>query len=145
MTRLEEAATRRLAAIGQRVTPARWGIVQVLGAASSPLTVPEICRADPSLAQSSVYRSLVVLEEAGIVHRIDVAGHSRFELAEDLSEHHHHHLICTECGRVEDFVPTASLERQAVDALARAARRQGFEVRGHRLDVVGRCAACVGS
>lgn len=135
-------ATRRLQAIGQRATPTRSSIVDVLARTEAPLTVPEICAVDQALAQSSVYRNLGVLAAAGVVHRIDAGGHARFELAEDLSDRHHHHLICTACGRVEDFEPSAAVEEGAARALIRAARRLGFEASGHRLDVVGRCASC---
>jgi Fe2+ or Zn2+ uptake regulation protein len=142
MRRVSEAAGDRLKAVGQRVTSVRSTIVRVLSDSKAPLTVPEICEADPALAQSSVYRNLAVLTEAGVVHRIEAGIHSRFELADDLSEHHHHHLICTRCGRVEDFEPSKDIEVRAVEGLAKAATARGFQVQGHRLDVVGICAEC---
>lgn len=106
------------------------------------MTVPEVCGSS-DVAVSSAYRNLAVLEEAGVVHRIHAGEHARYELNEELSERHHHHLICSTCGRVEDFEPSAALEQRAVDGLARAARKLGWAVRGHRLDVVGACADCV--
>lgn len=139
--RIAEAAERRLLRSGQRWTESRRALVEALARAPHPETVPELSsRAE--VAVSSVYRNLTVLENAGIVHRIEAGEHSRYELAEDLSDHHHHHLICTGCGSVEDFVPGRSLEKSAADALARAARKQGWQVLGHRLDVVGRCPSC---
>ena len=50
-----------------------------------------------------MYRNLVVLEQAGVVRRVtSTDDFARYELAEDLTEHHHH-LICSSCGTVDDF------------------------------------------
>jgi Fur family ferric uptake transcriptional regulator len=83
-----------------------------------------------------------VLEQARVVHRI-VTGEdfARFELAEDLSEHHHH-LVCRSCGRVEDVSLPATLERRMVGVLTEAASSAGFTPAAHRLDVIGTCRAC---
>lgn len=143
--RISETAQRRLVERGQRWTPVRESIVSFLEGAAHPCTVPQFCEADPALKLSSVYRNLAVLEDAGVVHRIEAGEHARYELAEDLSHRHHHHLLCTSCGRVEDFEPSGVVEQRAVEGLARAARKLGWEVTGHRLDVVGRCAACTRS
>ncbi|MFP5224571.1 MAG: Fur family transcriptional regulator [Actinomycetota bacterium] len=142
MRGVRDAAASRLRSAGQRVTAVRSTIVRVLSDATAPLTVPEICDAEPDLAQSSVYRNLAVLTETGVVHRIEAGIHSRFELADDLSQRHHHHLICTECGRVEDFEPGKDIETAASRGLAAAARAKGFRMEAHRLDVVGSCADC---
>lgn len=139
--RITEAAQRRLAGVGQRWTPARQAIVASLERAAAPVTVPDLCE-DSGVALSSAYRNLAILEQARIAHRVSEGEHARFELAEDLSDHHHHHLICTSCGAVEDFEPSAALEQRAADALARAARQQGWSIEGHRLDVIGRCPSC---
>jgi Fe2+ or Zn2+ uptake regulation protein len=83
-----------------------------------------------------------VLERAGVVHRIVTSDEfARYELAEDLTEHHHH-LICSSCGEVADFTVPGTLEHELEHVLARAARRAGFRSTGHRLDVVGTCASC---
>ena len=140
--RIDAAASRRLAELGQRWTPTRRTIVAALIGAKHPRTVPELCAARPELKVSSVYRNLTVLEEAGIVHRIEAGEHARYELAEDLSQRHHHHLLCSRCGRVEDFEPGGTVEQRAVEGLSRAARKLGWEVTSHRLDIVGICATC---
>ena len=59
--------------------------MDVLVASPRPLTIPEVLDAGNGLAQSSVYRNLVILEQAGVVHRIVTNDEfARFELAEDL-------------------------------------------------------------
>jgi len=83
-----------------------------------------------------------VLERAGVVHRIVTSDEfSRYELAEDLTGHHHH-LICSECGDVRDFTVPAALESALVRALARVAADHTFAAEHHRLDLVGRCPSC---
>jgi Fe2+ or Zn2+ uptake regulation protein len=133
-----------LSAVDQRYTQNRRAIVEVLAGAGRPLTVPEIVETASrgSLPVSSAYRNITVLLDAGIVHR--VAGtddHSRFELAEALIEHHHH-LLCLNCGKVVDVSALPRLERALSEAADVAADETGFEVTGHRIDLVGLCADC---
>ena len=137
-----DAVAGLLHANAQRLTPARQHIVDVLAEASGPLTIPEILAARRELAQSSVYRNLVVLEEAGAVHRVVTSDDfARYELTEDLTEHHHH-LVCSNCGRVEDLPATPAVEKSVAAAVEQAARRAGFRTQQHRLDLVGLCAQC---
>jgi Fe2+ or Zn2+ uptake regulation protein len=139
---LRETVASRLRNVGQRLTTNRVSLVEALTAAPRPLTIPEILDMRPGLAQSSVYRNLVVLEEAGIVHRVlGTDEFARWELAENLTEHHHH-LICASCGRVEDVPASAGLERSVAAAAAAITRSTGFRTERHRLDLVGVCATC---
>jgi Fe2+ or Zn2+ uptake regulation protein len=139
---LHDEAARRLRAHEQRYTRCRRALVDALAGADAPLSIPQLRRHDDSLAQSSAYRNLAVLERAGVVHRIVAAGEfARYELAEDLTEHHHH-LICATCGDVRDFTVSPELEGDLDRALGRIARQHGFSADHHRLDLVGTCSAC---
>ena len=94
------------------------------------------------MAQSSVYRNLAVLERAGVVHRIITTDEfARYELAEDLTEHHHH-LICESCGEVTDVTLPSGTEAKLEAALIKIAKHHGFTVEHHRLDLVGTCGRC---
>jgi Fe2+ or Zn2+ uptake regulation protein len=136
-------ATARLRADGQRYTVGRRALVAALVAAERPLTIPQLLDTGDGLAQSSVYRNLAVLERASVVHRIVTADDfARYELAEDLTEHHHHHLICSRCGDVTDFTLPGPLEDELDAAAAKVARRTGFSVDRHQLDLVGTCPTC---
>ena len=139
---LHVTIAQRLRGDGLRYTGSRRKVVDVLASTDRPLTLPEILDRADGLAQSSAYRNLTELISAGVVHRI-VSGdeYSHFELAEDLTSHHHH-LVCTRCGRVTDFTVDDELEAALDAALDAAARRQGFEPEHHRLDVGGTCADC---
>lgn len=136
-------ATARLRADGQRYTTGRRALVTALAASTRPVTIPQLLEQGDGLAQSSVYRNLSVLERAAVVHRIVTADDfARYELAEDLTEHHHHHLICERCGDVTDFTLPGALEDELDAAAAKVAKRTGFAVDRHQLDLVGTCPGC---
>ena len=141
---VHDEASARLADVDQRYTRGRRVIIDVLAAATRPLTVPEISELAPAgaLPVSSAYRNLTVLVEAGVVERVVSSDeHGRFELAEAVSNHHHH-LLCGSCGTVSDIAADGRLER-ALRAAAEAAREAiGFEVSSHRLDLLGTCETC---
>lgn len=140
---LEQQVATRLRRVNQRMTGNRASLVEVLRGTTRPLTIPEILAVRDDLAQSSVYRNLVVLEQAGIVHRIVTdAEHARFELAEDLTGNHHHHLVCSECGAVEDVPASVGLEESLHAAMSDIDSATGFTTERHRIDLVGRCRAC---
>jgi Fur family transcriptional regulator, ferric uptake regulator len=141
---LHETAALRLAGLDQRYTTARRALVDVLAAAHAPLALPQLLERDRSLAQSSAYRNLVVLERAGVVHRFVTADeYARYELAEDLTGHHHH-LVCSTCGEVRDFTMPPGVESEIDRALGAVAGQHDFAADHHRLDLVGTCAACAG-
>jgi Fur family ferric uptake transcriptional regulator len=139
---LDRLAVARLRQQGQRYTTNRRRLIRVLASASAPLTIPEILDRERELAQSSVYRNLVLLEQSGLVQRVVTNDEwARFELAEDLTEHHHH-LICSTCGIVRDFTVPPQVERSVDSAFAKIAAQTGFTLLTHRLDLVGLCPDC---
>lgn len=140
---LHDQVEARLAALEQRYTKKRRALVESLLAVDGPVTISEIVSRAGDIPTSSAYRNLTVLCEAGVARRLvgtDDLG--RFELAEDLSGHHHHHLVCTGCGTVADVRASTGLEQALADAARVAATETGFEVNDHRIDMVGRCPAC---
>jgi Fe2+ or Zn2+ uptake regulation protein len=139
---LHREVAERLRRADHRYTSNRRAVVEVIAAARHPVSMPQILRARRSLAQSSVYRSLAVLEEVHVIRRISTEeDFARFELAEDLSEHHHH-LVCSNCGAISDVQLPEALERKMEGVLTEAATSEGFRATAHRLDVFGLCRAC---
>jgi Fe2+ or Zn2+ uptake regulation protein len=131
----------RLRRAGQRYTAARRALVDVLAGARRPLTVAEVADVDRLVPLSTTYRNLAVLTQVGVLHRFSGADCARFELAEDLTEHHHH-LVCLNCGDVEDFTLPPATEKAVIRALESVAAERGYLVEGHRLDALGRCRRC---
>lgn len=126
-----------------RYTRGRRRVVAALRRAGGPVTIPQILEVEPDLAQSSVYRNLAILEEVGAVTRIVTNDdHAHFELAEALTDHHHHHLICTNCGLVSDFELSTAVEQTLDRALRKTGRSAQFRIEAHRLDLIGVCATC---
>lgn len=138
------AAADRLAGADQRYTGSRRSLVATLAKATRPLTVAEILKAiGDDLPQSSAYRNLTVLVEAGVVSRVaSGADQGRYELAEALSGDHHHHLVCRLCDSVVDVVAFPRLERALDEAARMAASETGFQITDHQIDLVGLCVAC---
>ena len=127
---------------GQRYTTARRGLVRMLLGLTRPATIAELGAIDPAQSQSSLYRNLAVLERCGAVHRLSsVDGVSRFELSEDLS-HHHHHLACERCGRLEDVVLPPPVEATLHRVTAELGDAHGYDVTRHALELLGVCADC---
>jgi Fe2+ or Zn2+ uptake regulation protein len=83
-----------------------------------------------------------VLVDAGVVRRL-VHGndHAHYELAEQLTEHHHH-LVCDECGTVVDVTLPTRVESTMDRSFADAANRHGFVAARHAIDIYGVCAEC---
>ena len=139
---LDLTIAAKLRAVGQRYTPNRRKLVDILAAAGQPLAIPDILTQDSDLPQSSAYRNLAVLEQAHVVRRVVTDEEfAHYELAEDLTEHHHH-LICSNCGRVEDVTIPPRFERNLSNVLDEVAEQAGFSAVSHRLDLVGLCRAC---
>ena len=140
---LRETVSTRLRRANQRLTPNREALLEVLArSAKGPVTIPEILAVRPDLAVSSVYRNLVVLEQAEVVHRVVARGDfAYYELVEELTEHHHH-VVCSNCGMVEDVPASPTIEQSVREAARQIARRTGFKTQRHRLDLFGLCPRC---
>lgn len=138
-TQLHRTVAQRLGASRQRYTASRRKLVEALRRCG-PVTMAELLAREPSLHQSTAYRSLAIFEQLGVVARLPapLGSESRFELAEPYVAHHHH-LVCSRCGVMHDY----SLPDDVEAALDRAATHvAGFDVDCHRLDFVGTCRRC---
>ena len=124
---------------GLRWTPQRRAVVEVLAASDGHVTGAELverCRAlDPSTIPSTVYRSLDVLEELGLIRHGHAAdGREEFHVR---PEDEHGHRYCAGCG---GRWPIAQPEAEAIAATLRAV--DGYEVDISHVTAVGRCRAC---
>src|SRR3954469_3207797 len=128
-----------LHANGLRWTPQRRALVDVLSRTDGHITGRELverCReVDPATIPSTVYRTLDVLEQLGLVqHAHGPDGREEYHV---LPEAEHGHLHCERCGRTWEI--DAAEGAGIVDALQ---RRRGFAVDLSHVTIVGRCAEC---
>ena len=139
---LHGVVENRLRGVDQRYTAGRRAIIGLLVSAGHPVSIGDIAERLPDLPRSSAYRHLTDLESAGIVRRVTASDEfTRFELAEDLTEHHHH-LLCLSCGKVIDVTLPSGFEQAVATAIGQLADAERFEPHSHRLDVLGVCADC---
>ena len=126
-----------------RYTKGRKAVVRALFDSDGPKSAAELHQDLRSLVPlSSLYRSLAVLEEAGVIAPHHGKVGTRYELAEWLAGHHHH-LVCTDCGVVEDVDIPEGRETQLRELIRDLARAASFTATDHALEIEGRCARCV--
>ena len=125
---------------GMRVTPQRVVLHRALRELDRHVTADELLDAVadrlPNVSLPTIYATLELLEELGMVHRVQRAGTTLFDPRVDP----HHHLVCMACGSMEDFDFTLD-----TDALERAAAKRGFAHERIEAVVHGRCASCRGA
>lgn len=132
------ALPARLKRAGYKLTAPRAAVIHVLENAGEHLSPNEVLamgrQALPRLSRASVYRTLDLLSNLGIIRPILLGDTCQRYVA---NEGGHHHLVCSECGAVFDF------DRCGVDRLAAAlAEEYGFQIRSHLLEFYGLCRHC---
>jgi Fe2+ or Zn2+ uptake regulation protein len=134
---------KRLTARDVRFTRGRRTVVAALGVGDGPRSAAELHREiGPQVPLSSLYRTLVVLEDAGVVvPHFGAKGLTRYELAEWLTGHHHH-LVCVDCGAVDDILVPREQEDEVRRAVADISAYASFSPSSHVLEIEGRCARC---
>ncbi|MGF1618225.1 MAG: Fur family transcriptional regulator [Acidimicrobiia bacterium] len=142
-TSLEKQIATRLQEMDIRLTSGRRVIARTLAVADGPRSASDLYASiGNTVPLSSIYRSLAVLEEAGVISpHYSTKGVTRYELAEWLMGHHHH-LVCLECGQVEDIEIGAEIESQLEAIVASIGQEISFTPRDHALEIEGLCSRC---
>jgi len=134
---MSDELTAALRQRGMRVTPQRIVVHRALRELDRHVTADELLDAVterlPNVSLPTIYATLELLEELGMVRRVQRSGTALFDPRTDT----HHHLVCTRCGSVQDV--GSELE---TEALERAARRQGFQQQRVEAVVHGLCRDC---
>jgi Fur family ferric uptake transcriptional regulator len=133
-----------LRAAGHHKGAARDELIELLARQDCALTALEIEdslrsgeRGARRVGRASVYRVLELLEELGLVNRLEVGdGIARYELVDPAGDHHHH-LLCDGCGQLVPF-HDRDLER----SIERLSRRLGFRTEDHEVVLRGSCSRC---
>jgi Fur family ferric uptake transcriptional regulator len=139
MEDLVTSEERRLRAAGKRITPQRKLVLGILAQAKGHMDAFEIYeqgrRLDARLSLSTVYRSLSVLKEIGVVRELHLDDeHHHYELD---GRDGHSHLVCLKCGRVIEVDSSAF-----VAAAAEVGVAHRFEVASAQVELNGYCADC---
>jgi len=138
--RTPEQLAARLRAIGQRVTPQRLLILGAFARPGEHLTAEAVYERvgplAPAVNRSTVYRTLELFRDLGLITETDLGGGVRqFEVLDDAR---HHHLICRSCGDM------LLLDDDLVAPLrATVGERYGFDVTIDHLALFGLCSACL--
>ena len=125
---------------GLRRTAQRETILEVFLRTEEHLSSEDLYRIvreeDPSVGQTTVYRTLKLLTEAGLAREVRL-GDGRTYYEHHFDHEHHDHMICTECGEVIEFFSQEIEELQ--DAMA---EKFGFKPTHHSLRILGICENC---
>jgi Fur family transcriptional regulator, ferric uptake regulator len=137
---LDRVLDRYMAERGLKSTRQRSMIVDVFFGMHGHLSVEEVWarirQDDPRVSVATVYRTMKLLAESGLAHAQNFGdGQTRYEAA--VGREHHDHLICTRCGTIIEF-ENDQIERMQ-DAVA---RRHGFKVSSHKMELYGLCKNC---
>ena len=130
-----------LRAAGLKVTLPRVKILQILeGSDDKHFSAEDVYKAlieaDEDVGLATVYRVLTQFETAGLVMRHHFeGGHSVFELN---SDDHHDHIVCTKCGKVDEFFDEVIEQQQD-----KIAEKLGFRITDHSLYIYGVCPSCL--
>jgi Fur family transcriptional regulator, ferric uptake regulator len=140
---LDRQVEARLRERDIRYTKGRRIVVAALNEADGPRSAADLASSlGATVPLSSIYRTLAVLEDADVVTpHFATKGIARYELAEWLTGHHHH-LVCVDCGAVEDVevpVDSEAMVRSVVADISTLAR---FTPMNHALEIEGRCKDC---
>ena len=129
-----------LEAAGYRITGPRRSVSELTAGRTGTFSAAEL-EAEARqrrlrIGRATIFRALDLFVELGVVERLDLpTGEHAYIRCEPA---HHHHLVCSRCGRAEE-VEDAGLQ-DVNDAIA---RRTGFRIDSHRLELFGLCPACV--
>jgi Fe2+ or Zn2+ uptake regulation protein len=139
MADLAVVGERRLKAAGKRITPQRKLVLGILAGVGGHLDAHDIYergrRQDSRLSLSTVYRTLNVLKETGVVHELHLDGeHHHYELD---GKDEHSHLVCMACGRVLE-VDSATFAAAAESA----AQAYDFTIARAQVELAGYCSEC---
>jgi Fur family ferric uptake transcriptional regulator len=135
--RLRSQLNSYMAEQGLRSTGQRRVIIERFFESKGHVSIDELLenvrRTDPGVGYATVYRTMKLLTASGIAHEHKFGdGLARYEPVDDAT--HHDHLICIECGRIQEF------EEPLIEELQdRIAERYGFQILDHKHELYGVC------
>ena len=138
----------RFRGCGYRITVPRQAIMDEIHKSGGHLSAEDIFlkvhRMYPNIGLTTVYRTLEILTQIGLVSKFDFGdGKARYELSDGPKKTHHHHLICTECKRVVDYTEFIDKEIEFLKIAEKGlSKKYNFDIKGHLIRFYGVCDKC---
>jgi Fur family ferric uptake transcriptional regulator len=111
-------------------------VIGVLATMSGHFTADALASRVRGVGRATVFRTLKLLADEGVVCRVLLDdGRLHYRLSRSA---HHHHLVCTQCGAIEDFTTC-----DVSDVINQLSRRTGYQIESHWLELYGRCESCL--
>lgn len=134
---------QQLHSLNFKLTPQREAAVRVLleneqGHLSAEDVYMLVKKKSPDIGLATVYRTLELLSELNIIQKLNFGDNvARYEFRSAEAEHHHHHLVCLNCGKVEEIREDwlSPIEEQIE-------KEFDFKIVDHRLIFQGICSSC---
>lgn len=129
---------------GHRCTAVRQALLDLFVEEDKPLSVADLLAVFQArgllVHKTTLYRELAFLQEQHILEVIRFQErHVRYELADEHTDRHHHHIVCTDCGHVQDVELPEDLARQELYLESVTP----FVIQSHALEFFGLCGACL--
>src|SRR5213082_331789 len=121
-----------------RLTSQRQAIIESAFSTEEHFTAEQLLewsrQRDPSVSRATIYRTLPLLTESGLVREMDFVKDYKFYDPNYAEHPHHNHIICQDCDRIVEF------ESDKIDKLeSEISHRLGFAVKAHRLQITASC------
>ena len=122
-----------------KITPARVAILDLLSTLDKPLSVEDIYKklARKDINNVTVYSTLASFKEKGLVKEVYL---NKDFVSYELKTHHHHHIVCNDCGDVEDI--DLCLDGQTISGLTKQSKKFS-SIEDHSLEFFGTCKKCI--
>jgi Fur family ferric uptake transcriptional regulator len=134
-----QEASRKLGTIlkdnGYSTTAPRLAVLQYM-LHREPVSIASLTKALESIDRASIYRTIHLFQELGIIHRLNTGMKYKVELSDIFAEHHHH-FTCIDCGKI-----TAVSEQALERFVDRLSQHYGFVSTEHQFEVQGYCKDC---
>ena len=123
-----------------KITKQRRAVLETFLDCENHVSVEElygmVSKVEPKIGLATIYRTLALLTKSGLALEMDFGdGQKRYE--HSYKHAHHDHMVCTECGKIIEFIhPLIEKYQEEVAA------QNGFKVTSHKLDLFGLCSDC---
>lgn len=139
MDQTQRSLIEELQARGMRMTPQRAIIFEAIGKLEGHITAEqifqEVHQANPYISLATVYRTLELLEELNLITPTNLGRTQTYFALKDHGPHHH--LVCLECGRIEQFAD------ELFDPVRTGLEeKHGFQVHTDHMSIFGICRKC---